>query len=71
MEDEPTVIYYDGEKTRALKGILIGETPDGQFFVVKRPFGDLIWVRKTAVASVSGATAVHAIEDDASVGPPP
>ena len=46
------VLYHDGEQTRALRGVLDGETPDGLFFILIRPLGDRVRIAKAAVRSI-------------------
>jgi len=47
------IVFHDGEQTRALRGVIEGETPDGLFFIVLRPLGDRARIAKTAVRAIT------------------
>ena len=47
------LVYDNGGEHRALKGRIRGETPDGLFFVVVRPNGQVIRIAKSAVKAIS------------------
>jgi len=46
------IVYDDGEGTRALRGVIESDTPDGLFLIVVRPNGDRAWIAKSAVRAV-------------------
>ncbi len=53
-ESETVKLVYDnGGEYRALKGRLIGETPDGLFFIVLRPNGQQVRIAKRAVQAIT------------------
>jgi hypothetical protein len=49
------IVHDDGEGPRALRGYVLGESPDGLFFIVQRPLGDEVWLAKSSVRSIEPA----------------
>ncbi len=46
------VVYDDGERIRALRGMLVGESDDKLFLILRRAGGDRAFIAKSAVRSI-------------------